>query len=143
MTWAELYKQLGIPKEQQLHAGTGTLPATTTPAYSLAALFPQYASGTLPALANTAFGGAIKPEEQAAAAMNWRDYFETVRRNQQDYEFQKMQDDRNYAENVRQFQTQFEEANWRYRNEFPYLKKRDAYSTAGAAFLPNARFLTR
>ena len=147
MTWAELYAQLGIPKEQQLHQGTGALPAATAaPAYSLASLFPQYAAPqgqAAPAMATTAFGGAIPADQQAASAASWRDFFETVRRYNQDYDLAKMQDARNFGENVRQFQAQFDEANWRYRNEWPYLQKRDAWSIAGAAFLPNARFLTR
>lgn len=152
MTWAELYAQLGIPAAQQVH--TGDVPGSTQPAYSLASLFPQYAVGTLPAMATAAFGGTIPATDQPSAAISWRDFLqnrlqyqqdfaEAQRRYNQDYEFQKLQDERNYSENVRQFQTQFDEAKRRYDQEFPWLKKRDAWSIAGASLLPNARFLTR
>jgi hypothetical protein len=100
------------------------------------------------------FGGAIPADQQASAAISWRDFLqnrfqygqdfgEAQRRYNQDFEFAKLQDARNYGENVRQFQTQFDEAQRRYDQEFPWLKKRDAWSIAGASLLPNARFLTR
>lgn len=120
-----------------------TTTTTLPPAYSLAALFPQYAQGTLPALATTAFGGAVPADAQAATMASWRDFFETVRRYNQDYQLAQQQDTRNFGENVRQFDTQFGEAKRRYDQEFPWLQKRDAWSIAGASFLPNARFLTR
>lgn len=157
MTWEELYNQLGTPPEQRVHTGqmTGTTGATQ-PAYSLANLFPQYSlgSGALSAMGTTAFGGTIPADEQASAAISWRDFLqnrfqygndfaEAQRRYNQDFEFAKLQDTRNYGENVRQFQTQFDETKRRYDQEFPWLKKRDAWSIAGASLLPNARFLTR
>lgn len=144
--------QMRPPARQNVPATTPATPvAPAAPAgppapvdYSLQALFPQYATGAaLPALATTPFGGAVPADQQAATMASWRDFFETVRRYNQDYELARLQDSRNYAENVRQFQSQFEEANRRYNQEWPWLQKRDAYSVAGAAFLPNARFLTR
>lgn len=148
-TWAIANPNRRPVARQSVPATTPAAPAAPAgpPApvdYSLQALFPQYATGaTLPALATTPFGGAVPADQQAATMASWRDFFETVRRYNQDYELARLQDSRNYAENVRQFQTQFEEANRRYNQEWPWLKKRDAYSVAGAAFLPNARFLTR
>lgn len=141
-------------------------PAPAAPApFSLAQLFPGLAGTAPTGMSNTSFGGAIPADQQAAGAMTWaqflqarqqweqefnqnkyqygNDFAEAQRRYNQDFGLAQSQDSRNFAENTRQFQTQFDEAKRRYDQEFPWLKKRDAWSIAGAAFLPNARFLTR
>mgnify|MGYP006360807965 FL=1 len=148
--------------------GTGTAPTgvpqappVATPGsyqpFSLAQLFAGlFPVGTnFPAgMGTTPFGGTIPADQQATAAISWRDFLqnrmqyeqdfaEAQRRYNQDFGFASEQDTRNFGENVRQFQTQFDEAKRRYDQELPWLKKRDAWSIAGAALLPNARFLTR
>ena len=45
------------------------------------------------------------------------------------------------AQNAVQYWNDFSEAKRRYDQEFPWQKARDAYSVAGAAFLPSSRFL--
>lgn len=179
MTWQEYLEktknaQNGIPRNptndfpwipglNQLPPGPtqGTTTGTTTPSpwqpFSLAQLFANlFPPGTVfPAgMGTTPFGGTIPADQQATAAISWRDFLqnrmqyeqdfaEARRRYDQDFGFSSEQDRRNFGENVRQFQTQFDEAKRRYDQEFPWLKKRDAWSIAGAALLPNARFLTR
>lgn len=132
--------------------GTGTYQP-----FSLAQLFSNlFPPGTVfpTGMGTTPFGGAIPADQQATAAISWRDFLqnrtqyeqdfaEAQRRYNQDFGFAQGQDTRNFGENVRQFQTQFDEAKRRYDQEFPWLKKRDAWSIAGASLLPNARFLTR
>jgi hypothetical protein len=131
-------------------------PGTYQP-FSLAQLFSDlFPPGTVfpTGMGTTPFGGTIPADQQATAAISWRDFLqnlaqyrqdfgESQRRYNQDFSFQSEQDKRNFGENVRQFQSQFDEQKRRYEIELPWLRKRDAWSIAGAALLPNARFLTR
>lgn len=46
------------------------------------------------------------------------------------------------TQNAYQYGNDFNEAKRRWESEFPWTQKRDAYSIAGAAYLPSARFLS-
>ena len=88
--------------------------------------------------------------QRPAYYADWRDFLEQCRQfNQQSTESQRqfnadlLANLTRDAENIRRYNQDFAAAQQQRDWEQAYIPKRDAYSIAGAAFLPNVRYLTR
>lgn len=136
MDWEELYSRL-----------FSTPTAPTTPAAG-AVTFPQLPD-PLP-FDTSAIEAQNRPTFLSGLYSDWRDFLETQRQFQQQSAENQRQFNFNLGanllrdqENIRQFNRQFDESARRFDWETGYIPRRDAYSIAGAAFLPQTRFLTR
>lgn len=92
--------------------------------------------------------GSTDPNTSAAEANQFtrQTYFtdlaESFRRYTQDFGEAQRRFDSEIDWTKTAYWSDFGEAKRRYDQEFPWLKKRDSYSIAGKAYLPNARFLS-
>lgn len=136
MTWQELYDRLfqGQIGTQPPGPGNVAFPSLPDP-------LPFDTAGLT---------AAQKPAFFTGLYSDWRDFLEQQRQFQQQSGESQRQFNLDMAanlmrdrENIRQFDTQFDESKRRWDWEAEYIPKRDAYSIAGAAYLPQTRFLTR